>query len=242
MEPIELTIPRSVLVHDRGRQYLLQVKPIPKEAWLRYFDAVVSTSEYRDGKQVDSFDNTTARRELAESVLIHAEGYKSDKPLTEIPGWQALLPPSHLAAVGNVLTSATLSSGESEALTLGRETILIDAIWGADAEGRMLKHVGLKHVLRTPTADQHRRYSRDSSRSVIVGGSRSGSTRWLGAQRTLAELYDELVESVDGYTIERRPPANAEEIARHMDTFHKVAAALALFSSATPDVTEDATA
>lgn len=57
----------------------------------------------------------------------------------------------------------------------------------------------------------------------------------MGPQSTLAELYDELIVSVDGYAVNDQvlgPDASTEKIALHMDTYHKVAAADALFSGA----------
>lgn len=237
MEPIELTQPRVVPIESRGRTYTLTVKPIPREAWLRYFASVVSLSEYKNGQRINSFDNSTPLRELAESVIVDAEGYQTDVPLREIADWQKKLPASHLAAVGEALASARPSEMQDYgAIALGTETVVLDAVWGA-REGKLLLHRRLRHVLRTPTAEQQRRFARDSSRSVVVGAGRAGKTRWLGPQATLAELYDELVERVEGYTVNGSTPEGAA-IASAMDTYHKVAAADALFSAAAPAIDE----
>jgi hypothetical protein len=45
------------------------------------------------------------------------------------------------------------------------------------------------------------------------------------------KIYDDLIESVEGYSIGHEPLANVEEIKREMDGAHKAAAALALFDS-----------
>ncbi len=64
---------------------------------------------------------------------------------------------------------------------------------GREEQGMgIVVYAGLIHTFQVPTVEQQRRYSRDSSRSRVTGG-RKGTTRFLGAQRTLVELYDELI-------------------------------------------------
>jgi hypothetical protein len=90
-----------------------------------------------------------------------------------------------------------------------------------------------------PTVEQQRRYSRDMSRSQVIGGSRAGKTRWLGAQATLVDLYDELILSVEGYVANGEPVCDDREmIIASMDTYHKVAAAEALFTPVSASVDE----
>ncbi|QNI34536.1 hypothetical protein H7849_11935 [Alloacidobacterium dinghuense] len=242
MAAIELTAPRIIVIEDdRRRQYQFTVARIAKKQWLRYFEGIVSTSENQDGKRLDSFDSSAARLELAEQVLADAKGYKSEKPVTEIAGWQKLLPLSHRLGVANALIDVRRSDkagDDDEPIRLGDESITLDAVWGADESGVMRKYHGLRHNFQTPSAEHQRRFSRDASRSVIVGGSRSGKTRWLGAQATLIELYDELIQSVDGYTVSGAMPDRAA-IVEYMDAYHKVAAADQLFSPAAPKLSEE---
>jgi hypothetical protein len=103
----------------------------------------------------------------------------------------------------------------------------------------MRRFKNLVHFFEAPTAEQYQRYRRDDSRAQIVGGSRKGMTIYRGAQRTLATLYDELIASVAGYALNGVALVGREQIARHMDTYHKVAAIAALFSAGTPAIEED---
>lgn len=239
MNSIELTQPRIIAIDDRGKKYQLTVARITKTQWLKYFEGVVSTSENQAGKRVDSFDSSAARLALVESALIDAKGYTSDEPVTSIKGWQGLLPLSHRMAVGNTLTSVSLSNANDDTpIALGSESVVLDAVWSAGEDGVMKKFRGLRHLFSTPTSQQQHRYSRDASRSVVVGGSRVSKTRWLGPQATLAALYDELVTDVDGYTVHGEKP-NRDAIVEHMDTYHKVAAASELFSPASADAKDE---
>lgn len=239
MQSIDLASNRVIAINDRGRSYKLVVAPIAQKKWLRYFDGCVSASEYADGARIDSNDFSAARRELAESVLIDAEGYTTSQPLHEIEAWQTKLPASHLLTLGATLCAVSVSDDLDDApIQIGRETVILEATWNANDSGEMRRLRGLRHVFESPSGDQQRRYSRDASRSRVVGGSRSGRTIWLGAQATLMDLYDELVVEVDGYSLSGKPIVDRDEIAEVMDGFHKVVAAAALFSPAPLKVAE----
>lgn len=240
---IELRKPRTIVIEDRNQRYTLTVGIIPKQTWLRYFECIVSVSENQNGKRVDSFDSSAARLQLVESCLADAQGYQTadSSPVTAAADWQKLLPLRHRLAVANALISVGPSeNSDDQPLTLGVEAVYLDAIWSADEDGVMYKYHNLCHRFRTPTAEHQRRFSRDASRSRVIGGSRSGKTQWLGAQATLVELYDELILSVDGYCADGIELADDRvNIAAYMDTYHKVAAADLLFSPAQPNISEE---
>lgn len=240
---IELKAPRVIVIEDRGKQYTFTLARILKKQWLKYFEGIVSTSENQGGKHIDSFDSSSARLALVEDALVTASGYTLPGNATDIhslEGWKALLPLSHRLGVANALVSAAASEDSDDAqITLGQESVFLDAIWGADESGTLKKFTGLRHDLKTPTAEQQRRFGRDSSRSRVVGGSRKGKTQWLGAQATLAELYDELIVGVEGYTVDGAAP-DRDAIVEFMDTYHKVAAVDLLFAPAAAKVEEKA--
>jgi hypothetical protein len=54
-------------------------------------------------------------------------------------------------------------------------------------------------------------------------------TTYPSRQLIAMKLYDELIDSVDGYSANGEPLADAETIQREMDGAHKASAALALF-------------
>ncbi|MDR3797961.1 MAG: hypothetical protein P4K93_07400 [Terracidiphilus sp.] len=243
MASIELATSRIVVIEDRGKQYRLTLARILKKQWMHYFDGVVSASENQFGKRVDSFDSTSARLALVEQSLVNAEGYATadGSPVTSAAGWQSLLPLSHRLAVGNAIVNVERAEpSDDEPIVLGVESVYLNALWSADDKGVMQKYRNLCHRFKTPNADQQRRFSRDSSRSRIIGGSRKAKTLWLGPQPTLVELYDELIVSVDGYQANGAElGADREAIVAEMDAYHKVAAADVLFSPAAANLSED---
>lgn len=232
---LELNQRRIIVLEDRGKTYSLYCRRIMPEDWKKYFAGIVISSEQRGRERVNVIDVNSPRLALAESVLIDAEGYKvaDGRHITEIPNWQSRIPLAHRLQVGETLADVRPSRSEGE-LTIypEGEEVLLDATWSAVetvAGRRMQGFMELKHVLKTPTEAQHRRYSDEASRSRIVGGSRSSKTFYSGAQALLATLYDELVISVEGYCVDGSPLTSREEIVREMDMLHKVMAAQELF-------------
>lgn len=244
MASIELTAPRVIEIDSRGKKFVLTLARISKKQWLRYFEGIVNSSENQGGKRVDRFDSSGARVALVEEVLVDAKGYKTPDSvaITSISGWQQQIPLSHRLAAGESLVSVERADPpEDDELVLGFENVFLNAVWGADEAGVMRKYHNLCHRFKTPTAEQQKRFSRESSRSRVVGGSRKGVTQWMGAQATLIDLYDELVLSVDGYTVDGEPLGDDRTgIVVEMDAYHKVAAADALFAPAQPNVSEEA--
>jgi hypothetical protein len=54
-------------------------------------------------------------------------------------------------------------------------------------------------------------------------------TSYPSRQGVAMKIYDDLIESVDGYSVGGVPLTGVEAIRREMDGAHKAAAALALF-------------
>lgn len=241
-QSIDLSKPRIIVIKDRGHQYTLTVAPVTKKQWLKYFEGIVSISETVAGKRIDSFDSKGARLALVNDVLSDAKGYKvaNDGAVMALPEWRTLIPLAHRAAAGEILTAVERSqASEEDAIMLGFESVTLDAVWSWNGIDSMVKVTGLKHIFGSPTVEQQRRYNRDMSRSQIIGGSRSGKTRWMGAQATLVDLYDELITSVVGYDVDGVPVCDdREQIIAKMDTYHKVAAAEALFTPASAAISD----
>lgn len=229
--PIDLAGSRVLAFQDHKRAFAYTLNPVTQQQWLRYFAGIVSTQELdANGDQTSSFDSIAARLELLESALTGASGW-DHVDFSTTTNWQGKLPMSHRRALADLLVATEVdSSADPGDLTLGAETVVLRSIWTAGEDGSMQQIGGLKHVFASPTPDHQRRYSRAYNTSVIVGGSRTGQTRYLGAQAVLIEIYDELIESVEGYTVGLATLGDRGTIRANMDAYHKVAAATALFT------------
>lgn len=237
----DLAANRIILLEDRNRVYALTCRRITEEDWRSYFSSIVVTAEQEGKSRINTIDVSSPRLALAESVLTGATGYKvaDGSELTQIPGWQKKIPLAHRLRLGETVADVRPSQQDEEFTIYPEgEVVLLDATFSAvptaDEYGlvylAMRRLIGLKHVLRTPTEEQHRRYTREASRSKVVGGSRTGKTIYQGAQLLLAQLYDDLIVSVEGYSVGETPlTVDRAAIVREMDMLHKVIAAQELF-------------
>jgi hypothetical protein len=232
---LDLSAARTVTLTDRGRTFKLHCRRITKDDYLAYFAAFRVTSEQTQDGLVRSQDYSSASLVLAERVLVDAEGYTvTEGKLTDLPNWQSRIPLAHRFVLGNTLVDAGPSKPAEDAffnIRANGEEVSIDAVWSAAEDGSMTKFEGLKHIFKTPTPAQHKRFRDASSRALVVGGSRTGLTIYYGAHATLVDLYDELIVHVDGYAFEQVSMCGlpAQTIAREMDCWHKFVAAKQLF-------------
>jgi hypothetical protein len=224
---LDLTAPRVITLQDRGRTFTITCRPVEKADWLAYFAALRVTSEQTAEGRISTNDYQTASLVLAERVIVTVEGYTvaGGGALVDLPGWQTRIPLAHRFQVGITLADAGASEQLDEFVIHPEgEEISLDAVWPG-ADGKMLRFNGLKHIFKTPTATHHKRYRDASSRSLAVGGSRTGRTVYLGAHATLCDLYDELILSVDGYAIgDQALTTDKPLILARMDAFHKLVA------------------
>jgi hypothetical protein len=82
---------------------------------------------------------------------------------------------------------------------------------------------------------------RSGSISRVVGGSRNGTTIHSLRNKVMLDLYDQLIQSVEGYGIAGKALESPEQIRREMDGYHKVQAVAQLFV-AEPDAAAEAAA
>lgn len=232
---LDLAGERKIAIRDRGVLYRFTLQRVTGERWLKYFEGIESSSETRGREQFNTIDASSALLSLVGDLLISATGYKiaGDLPITSLENWQQKIPMGHRLAIGNVLTSAAPSTEDGEVVCLGGDrSVEIESLWNADDEGNMARYPRLVHKFKEPSFDHERRYRRDSGRSKVIGGSRTGKTVWMGAQPTLIKIYDELIQGVEGYCYGSDDLGAPGHIVQYMDAHHKVMAARQLFGQA----------
>jgi len=203
---------------------------IGADFWNGYFSRITIESD-RTSRTIDT---SSAALWLYREAVVRATGFpvRGGGNLTDLPNWQDRIPMGlRLQAIG-LLSSVEVSGQEIAEIEPDCEVVRLDALWNDDAvhPGSMMKFEGLVHRFTSPTAAHQHRFSRENSRSVIVGGSREGKTIHPVRQKVLVKLYDELIQSVEGYSIAGRPLGDPAEIAREMDFLHKVTAMSELMS------------
>lgn len=234
MPDLELSAPRRISLHDRGHAFTITCRRIEAADWLAYFGAIAITSEQQGAQRISSMDFDTPRLLLAARVITAASGYKVEggAEIETLPNWVERMPLSHRRQVAATLADVRPSASVEEfTIRAEGEEVTLDAAWSIDEQtGKMIAYAGMKHIFKTPTQAQQKRYNQAASRSVVVGGSRTGRTIYTGAQELLCELYDELVLSVEGYGWHGAPLTGVGDIRNYMDAHHKFSAAQELFN------------
>lgn len=212
-------------------------------------DAYFSEMKVESAREGDGLaweiDLVTPRLKLYDRAIRSVDGYKltDGRKLTDLPNWKNRVPgPHRLKAIERLIDVARSEGSSGVLLDPEAEIVKVDAFWSAAPGAEtMAKYLGLVHRFQAPSVEHWRKLNNASSRSVAVGGSRSGRTIYPKLNRVYAELYDELILSVDGYSFGGEPLTERAQIAAQMDPFHKIAAATALFdrsAEAAADETE----
>ncbi|ABF42419.1 hypothetical protein Acid345_3418 [Candidatus Koribacter versatilis Ellin345] len=230
---IELTGNRLVSFKDKGRAFTLEFRRLTNGDWMKYFGGISTESE-RDAKErIDRFDVRTPGAALVNEALIGAKGYKtrSGEDLTTVANWQRAIPYGHRAIAAEALIDVAPSQSAAEiAFDPEVQEVYLDARWGSVEPGTMQLYTGLLHRFGMVTVEHERRYNRAMSEARVVGGSRTGRTIYPGRHKLFAELYDDLVVGVAGYTVNGTALVENKALIREeMDTFHKVSAVACLF-------------
>jgi hypothetical protein len=225
---LPLDEPRVLAIQDGKFTYTFHFARILPADWSRYFERIVVKSRNEGTKQVNTMDMEAAGLDLFERALIKVEGYRGD--FASRAGWQEKIPPRHSQQVAWLLRMVAPSQEAEEACDPEQIEVRLDALWSQTTPGaETVLFKGLVHRFGPPSAEQKRRYYNAGSQSVVVGGSRNGTTIYGKRHRVLLDIYDELVLDVDGYSIGNRELHDPAEVRREMDSYHKFIAAQQIF-------------
>jgi hypothetical protein len=143
-----------------------------------------------------------------------------------------LVPLNHRLAVAAAICSVGAQEVDPDSALSELTEIKLDALWTAGADGKMQMICGLIHRFRQPTIEQLKRWNFEAARVRVRGTAKDGVTIYPSRALFAMTIYDELIESVDGYAVNAEALTEREAIAREMDGCHKAEAVLQLFGSA----------
>jgi len=230
---VELNHGRIIVLEGKNskgepRLYRYEIRRIRLEDWDRYFRAVVNQTRNVDGERQQIFENDTARLDLVERVVTCVDGY-GDFDAVKIPEWRNSLPLNHRLGVGAALCSVGAQEQDDDAPLSEFTEVKLDALWSAGVEGKMQLIRGLVHRFKQPSIEQLKRWNYESARVRVRGTAKDGVTIYPSRPAVAMLMYDELIVSVDGYTVNGSPLANVDVINSEMDGCHKAEAVMALF-------------
>jgi len=221
--------PRVIALRDGKTNYTFHFRRILQADWERLFSGLYVASSSSGTSQINTTDLNTAGIELVESTLMRAEGYKNEMTRRE-EFWK--IPPKHSILVSWLLRSVCASTVVDDTpLDCDSVEARIDALWSQTKPGdETTMYKGLVHRFTPITVDQKKRFMRKGAINRVVGGSRNGTTIYSMKNKLMIELYDELIQSVEGYGVAGRPLESPQDIRREMDAYHKSEAVAQLFN------------
>lgn len=229
---------RAVTFRDKGQPFTYHFGRITDADYRNlYFPGLSVSSENANGVMLNKIDVWTPALALLDAKLERVEGYiMREGDLMQLPNWKQKLPHGHREKAMDLLLDVTPSAQApaSDYFDPDCTEVWLDAIWGlnqAEDGPANRKFLGLVHRFTPPSAAQSQKWNRAAGESRVVGGSRRMQTVRAGKHGLMADLYDELIISVDGYSVGGTALADAAAVKREMDTFHKVAAIRLLFAA-----------
>lgn len=225
---LPLDVPRVVKLKANDRVYTWRFRRLTADDWHKYFTGVVHQTLHVAGAREAVFESETAQLDLVDRTVSAVEGYGD---LSGVKNWKAALPIYHRFAVGTALRSVGVAApDEEEAPLCDLAEVRLDAVWSAGDDDKMTEYKGLVHRFRQPGLAELKRFNFECARTRVTGDAENGATIHPSRMAIAMKLYDDLIDSVEGYSVAGVPLADADAIKREMDGAHKAEAALALFA------------
>lgn len=221
---LPLDTPRLVSLKNKENRYAWHLRRVTCTDWEKFFAAVVSQTLQIDGQREQIVESDTAMIKLVDRVVVSVDGYGD---LSGIENWKEALPVQHRAAVGVVLRNVAAEKQPDAPQPCGLIEVSLSAPW--PTEGKLVLYSGLIHRFKHPTVDQLGRFNFEASRVITRGMAPNALSIYPSRQAIAMKIYDELIESVDGYAVNGQPLTDVEAICREMDGAHKATAALKVF-------------
>ena len=223
---LPLDAERTVNFKTKHGAFIYHFRRITGEDWARYYQGIVNQTIQTKGARDQVYESESALLALVDSTMKSVEGYGD---LSGLKNWKSSLPMRHRLAVGVALRGVGPRPNKDEPILCDQVEISLDANWGADGATKF--YSGLIHRFRQPGIADLKRFNFESARTRVTGTADAGVTTYPSRQAIAMKIYDDLIESVDGYSVDGKPLTGVEAIKREMDGAHKAAAALALFDS-----------
>jgi hypothetical protein len=231
-ELLPLDLPERVVVfrqRDQTKRHIF--RRIASADWVYYFSHCFSEVKREAAAFADSLVGMDyAALQLYRRAILRVEGYGAEDG-GETTNWQESVPRKHRLSAATILMHVRVRDDSSERQPNAQSTsISVEALWTQDRRGLMAQFRGLVHIFAKPTDAHLRRY--DSAKQPARLASMVSPRTTVNPTEVFAALYDELIESVRGYSVGGRPLARKSKIISEMDFFHKCFVTAKLFERA----------
>lgn len=227
LQPENITLHLTVQRGGAKLRVAHVLRPPASEDWLAHDRAFsIAIEDAPEGTRILS-EPVAASCVLWDAIATSVAGYFEPGTVLAGEDWKKVIPPAHKHAAVAVLTDVgpAESPGGFYVLDATEEIVVLRA-------RRETEFTRLVHRFKRPTQGQHMEIERLKSDSYIVHGRKNGRERVVYPPRLkrLCQFYDELILSIDGYSVDRIA-ATGRAAVESMDAQHKKVAILALFGS-----------
>jgi len=232
--PLDLA-ERAIPLQCAGRVYEHVFRRITAADWAAYFASQAAERADEGRSRPQSGDHFETSLLLYERIILRSDGYKTRdgrKP-EELPNWPNCIPFWHRVAAIDLLMKTSWTFATDSIVLEPDGTSVSFVLLNEGGSWAMKQLSGLIHHFRAPSGEQRRRFLRMlenllADRSAV---DRAGLPEWYTVPTS---LYDELIVSAEGYSVNNRPIA-PDELQREMDALHKLIAATKLFNATMDD-------
>lgn len=222
---LPLDTPRQINLKVGDKTFSYFFRRLTGKDWDSYYAGIVNHAVQSNGHRERVFESEAAAVALVESTLTRAEGFGDE---TALPAnWQGALPLRHRVALSMTLRNVGASATQPGQVLCDRDEVRLAAVW--PTEGKSVLYDGLIHRFKHLTPDQLKRFNYESARVRVEGDGKDAISIYPSRQLIAMKLYDELIDTVEGYSVAGHPLVGVEAIRAEMDGAHKAAAALQLF-------------
>ncbi len=146
-------------------------------------------------------DEDAANAKLWEKIVLAVKGYKGFADWRELADTEkAQMRPGHKAtAVKAMYTAHYKTETSDDEIGLGGDVWVVKQMIGPDPDKPAFT---IYHHLREPAESEYRKFKRSASNTSQTRGSRKAHLRVSSNLKTYVELYDTLVEEIQGGTVD----------------------------------------
>jgi hypothetical protein len=173
-------------------------KPTLAELSERDQQTPYETEEVSSGEDRLNVDDEGPNAKLWDKIAIKVKGYCGHGLAVNdwnglTPDVKELIPSGHKSAAirGLYDTQFEIEADEGEGFALGGGVFTVKQVFGDYV---------IRHVMRTPTEAERRDFRRKANETRFARGRRKIKTKVLTNLKAYVELYDKLIENVDGVT------------------------------------------
>jgi len=213
---------RVVRVKFSGRRLRVIFRPLTLKDWLDYSAALASGFVQRGDEWTPESNEREAACKLWDAALVGVEDLSTIPALAVIdPRWKTQMPVEAIVAAVAMLQEIYVESGGDQFdFAADARCVRMEAAWNGETFEK------LEHVFRVPSRNEALQYKRVNVSYFRTGGQKRGEAapsrvRVALRLKPLCELYDALIQEVQGYTGYARP--------QEMDPIHKLHAVGGLF-------------